>query len=75
MNSPVIIAGAPDGRHQDIGLAADRRQVRRLRMADRHGGVLVQQQHGDGLADDVAAPHHHGALARDRNPAALQKSR
>ncbi len=31
-------------------------------MADGDGGVLVQQQHGHGFADDVAAAHHHGAL-------------
>ncbi len=57
---------------RQIGLTADGRKVGRLRMADGDGGVLVEQQQRDGLAHDVAAPHHDRALAGDGNPVALQ---
>ena len=56
--------GAADRRHQDVGLAADSRQVWRFRMADGDGGVFVQQQQRHGLADDIAAADHHGASRR-----------
>ena len=47
-------------------------QVAGLRVADRHGRVLVEQQHRDGLAHDVAAAHDHCVLAGDGNAAALE---
>ena len=43
-------------------------------MADGDRGVFVQQQQRHGFADDVAAPHHHRALAGDGDPVALQNS-
>ena len=41
-------------------------------MADRDRGIAVEQQHRDGLANDVAAPDHHRFGAGDGNPAAFQ---
>ena len=41
-------------------------------MADGDGGVLVEQQHGGGLAHDVAAADDDGVLAGDGNVAALE---
>jgi hypothetical protein len=67
-------AGAADGGHQNVGLAGDRAQVARLRVADGDGGVLVEQQHGRRLAHNVAAAHHHGVLAGDGNPLRLRIS-
>ena len=34
-------------------------------MADRHGAVLLEQQHGHGLAHDIAAAQHHAPPAPD----------
>ena len=65
-------AGPADGGNQNVGLPRDRRQVARLRVANRNGGVLVEQQHRDGLAHNVAAAHDHGVLAGDGNLAALE---
>ena len=65
-------AGAADGGDEDVGLASDCGEVARLRVADGDGRVLVQQQHGDGLADDVAAADDDGVLAGDGNVAALE---
>ena len=65
-------AGAADGGDQNVGLAGDRRQVARFGVANRHRRVLVQQQHGRGLAHDVAAAHDHRMLAGDGNVAALE---
>ena len=41
--------------NNDIRLLQMLLQIRSARMADRHGSVAVQQQHGNGNADDVAA--------------------
>ena len=41
-------------------------------MTDGDGGVLIQQQHGYRLADNVAASDDHGFLSGNRNRAALQ---
>src|SRR5208282_459701 len=65
-------AGPANRRHQDVGAAANFRQIARLRVADGDGGVLIQQQHGDRLAHNVAASDYHGFLPGDRNLAALQ---
>src|ERR1019366_2246547 len=65
--------GAPDGGDEDIGLAADGRQVGRFGMADGDGGVLVQEQEGDRLAYDIAAADDDGAAPGDGNAAALQE--
>ena len=64
--------GAADGRNKNVGLPRNRRQVARLRVANRHRRVLVQQQHRNGLADNVAAANNDGVLAGDGNVAALQ---
>ena len=61
-----------DRRNQDVRAAADRRQVARLRVADRHRRILGQQQHRRRLAHDVAAADDHRILSRDRQIAALQ---
>ena len=65
--SGVTMPARADGGHQNVGAAADPRQVARLGVADRDGRVLVQQQHGNRLADDVAAAHHHRFRAGDRD--------
>jgi hypothetical protein len=41
-------------------------------VADGNGGVLVEEQHGGGLADDVAAANDDGVLASDGDVAALE---
>ena len=41
-------------------------------MTHRHRGVGVEEQHGGGLAHDVAAANHYRLLPRDGNVAALQ---
>ena len=51
--------------HQDVRLPGDGRQSRRLGVADRHGAVLLEQQHGHGLAHDIAAAQHHAPPAPD----------
>src|ERR1019366_3996771 len=65
--------GAPDGGDQAIGLAAEGREVGAVGMADGDGGVLVQEQEGHGLADDIAAADDDGAAPGDGNAAALQE--
>ncbi len=47
-------------------------EVAGLGMADGDGGVLVEEQHGGGLAHDVAAADDDGVLAGDGNVAALE---
>ena len=47
-------------------------EVAGLGVADGDGGVLMEQEHGGGLADDVAAPDDDGMLAGDGNLAALE---
>ncbi len=63
----------PQRRHENVGLAGHLRQVHRARMADRHGGVPVQQQQGHRLADDVAPPDDDRPRARDRDLRSLQQ--
>src|ERR1700733_15548360 len=58
-------SGPSDGRHQNVGLASDSTQVARFRMADRYGGILMQEEHGDWLAYDIAAPNHHRMLTTE----------
>ncbi len=41
-------------------------------MANRHSCVLVEQEHGDGLADNVATADDDGVLAGNGNVAALE---
>jgi class 3 adenylate cyclase len=36
-------------------------QILRSRVTNGNSGVVMEQQHGHGLADDIAAPNHHGA--------------
>src|SRR5579883_1009006 len=63
---------AADGGDQNIGAAADGGQVFRFGMANSDRGVGVEEQHGYGLADDVAATDDDGFLSGDGNVAALQ---
>ena len=63
-------AGASDGGDQDIGAAADRGQIVSFLMADGDGGICIQQQHGGGLADDIAAANDHRFLSSNGNVAA-----
>src|SRR5579872_5336819 len=65
-------ARTANGGDQNIGTAANRGQVFCFGMANGHGGVGVEQQHGYGLADDIAAANDDGFLSADRNVAALQ---
>src|ERR1039457_5035725 len=65
--------GRPGGGNGDPPFAAHGGEVRRFGMADGHGGVLVQEHHGRGLADDIAAPHDDGAAPRDGNATAFQQ--
>ena len=68
-------AGPADRGDQDVGRRGDRRQVRRLRVADRDRRVALQQQHRHRLADDLAAPDDDRVRAGDRDPAAHRASR
>ena len=65
-------AGAADGGDEDVGLAGDGAEVARLGVADCDGRVLVQQEHGGGLAHNVTAADDDGVLAGDGNLAALE---
>ena len=56
--------GPAGRRDQDVGLPGDRREVRGTRVADRHGGVAVEQQVGGWLPDYDRTAYH------DRVPAA-----
>jgi hypothetical protein len=66
------VAGAADGGDEDVGLARDLCEVFRFGMADGNSCILVQQEHGGGLADDVAAAHNDSMLAGDRKATALE---
>ncbi len=65
-------SGATDGGNEDVGLARYLSEVSGFGVADCDGGILVEQQHGGGLADDVAAADDDGVLAGDGNIAALE---
>ena len=41
-------------------------------MADGDGRVLVEEQHGDGLADNIAAAYYYRVPAADGDVAALE---
>ena len=64
--SRVTNAGRPIAATRMSAARGDRRQVRGLRMADRDGGVALQQQHRHRLADDLAAADHDRVLPGDR---------
>ena len=55
--------GTTGGDDEHVGVERLAREVARARVADRHRRVLLQQQVGDGLADDVAAPDDDGLRA------------
>ncbi len=52
-----------DGGDQDVGIAADGRQVAGLRVGDRHRAVVGEEELRHRLADDVGAPDDDGVLA------------
>src|SRR4029077_10800255 len=60
-------AGAADGSHQNVGSAANARQIPGFRVTNRHRGIGIEQEHGHALSDDVAAAHYHGILTSDRD--------
>ena len=63
-----------DGGDEDVRLARDRWHIGCAGVADRNGGVrarlLLHEDGGDGLADDLAASNHHDVLACRIVPAA-----
>ena len=70
---PLLVCGR---RHQDVGTSSHRRQLSGATMADRHrrvgylratGGITLGKQHCQGLADNIASPHHHGVFPGHRN--------
>ena len=60
-------------RDDDIRLLQMLLQIRSARMADRHGCVAIQQQHGDGNAHDVAATNHNRVLSRDLHTVPIEQ--
>ena len=60
-------SGTAYRRDNNVGLACNRRQIGRPRMADRYGCVLLKKEHRHRFTDDIAAADDHGVLARDRN--------
>ncbi|CDN43882.1 hypothetical protein BN871_DS_00270 [Paenibacillus sp. P22] len=65
--------GLADGHDENIRGGRDRLQILRSGMADGHGRILAEQQHGDRLADDIAASDYDGMLACDLMAAALDQ--
>ena len=65
-------ARAADGRNENIRATAVRREIVRLTVTNRDGGVFVEQQHCNWLADDVTAADDHCILSRDRQAASLE---
>src|SRR5574340_501064 len=61
------------GDDQDVGVARVFGEVDGLGGADGDGGIVLQQHQRHRLADDVAAPDHHGMLALDRHAAFFQQ--
>ena len=59
-------AGDAHGRHHDVGLADDARQVGRAGVGDRDGGVgaLAGQEQRHGKPDEVGAAEHDGSAPR-----------
>ncbi len=72
MKSRVIKRGPANGGDQNVGSPALTRQVVGFRMTHGNCRVGMQQHYCHWLAYDIAAPNHHGVLARNRNPIALQ---
>ena len=60
-------------RHQHVGAGRHVREVDGPRMADRHRGVAVQQQHRQRLADDVAAADDDRLPALDLDAFAVEQ--
>src|SRR5207302_915857 len=65
-------ARAADGGDQDVGTAADCRQIVGLGVTDGDSGISIEQQHGGGLAHDVAASDHHCFASGNGDIATLQ---
>ena len=60
---------APDGDHDHVGGAGDRREVARVRVADRDRRVLAEEQERGGLADDVGPADDDGVPALELDAA------
>ncbi|MPM79907.1 hypothetical protein SDC9_126950 [bioreactor metagenome] len=65
--------GFSGGHNQNLRPAALFRQVFRVGVAGGDGGVSGQQQHGRGLSDDKAAPHHRHPLSVQIAAVVIQK--
>src|SRR6476661_6601146 len=57
-----------DGGHQDVGAMADAGQIPGPGVADGDRGIRVQQQTGEGAADQDRAPHDHRVRALGIDP-------
>ena len=60
--------GPADGGDEDVGAARVLGEIRRARVADRHGRVLREEQHRHRLADDLAAADDDRLLALQLDP-------
>jgi len=60
-------------RDQKIRPPAHTGKIARLRVANRHRGVSMQQHQRHRLAHDIGAAHHHGFRPRNRYARALQQ--
>ena len=65
--------GPADRRDEDVGLPGDRGEVRGARVADRDGGVPVEQQVRDGLPDDDGTAHHDRVPAAQLHPVVVKQ--
>src|SRR5579872_7463931 len=65
-------AGFASGGHEHIRLTGPRGEIAGVDMADGDGGVAMQQEEGERLADDVARADNDGALASERNVRAVE---
>jgi len=65
------LGGIAERGEQQILVAANLRQVARLRMCDRHRRALADQQLGEWPADHIGAPHYYCIEAGERGPYGL----
>ena len=68
----VYHSGAACTGYQNLSPAADILQFHSLCMADRHSGIILQKQHGQGASDDHAPADHHRSFTCHGNIIQLQ---